>query len=59
MAMTRRTWRAGAAAMGGRGTRNGNGEEGGPTRAGGLGADARGRRNKIPERAREGRMKKK
>jgi len=40
MAMTRRTRRAGAAAMGGRGTRNGNGEEGG----------TRGRRKKIPER---------
>ena len=50
MAMTRRTRRAGAAAMGGRGRRNGNGEEGGATREGGLWADARGRRKKIPER---------
>ena len=44
--------RAGAAAMGGRGRRNGNGEEGGATREGGLWADARGRRKKIPERER-------
>jgi len=59
MAMTRRTRRAAAAAMGGRGRRNGNGEEGGATREGGLWADARGRRKKIPERERgEGRMKK-
>ena len=36
--------------MGGRGRRNGNGEEGGATREGGLWADARGRRKKIPER---------
>ena len=42
--------RAGAAAMGGRGRRNGNGEEGGAPREGGLWADARGTRKKIPER---------
>ena len=44
--------------MGGRGRRKGNGEEGGATREGGLWADARGRRKKIPEREREWRMKK-
>ena len=44
--------------MGRRGRRKGNGEEGGATREGGLWADARGRRKKIPEREREGRMKK-
>jgi len=38
--------RAGAAAMGGRGRWNGNWEEGGTTRVGGLWADARGRRKK-------------
>ena len=42
--------RAGAAAMGGRGKRNRNGEEGGATREGGLWADAKGRRKKIPKR---------
>ena len=50
--------RAGAAAMGGCGRRNGNGEEGGAPREGGLWVDAMGRRKKIPEREREGRMKK-
>ena len=45
--------------MGGRGRRKGNGEEGGATREGGLWADARGRRKKIPERERgRGELKK-
>ena len=48
----RRPQQARVTAMGGRGRRKGNGEEGGATREGGLWANARGRRKKIPERER-------